>query len=233
MSAQLDVKPFVIGRDLGPAGRVVRILAAGLNLAAAASVASLMGALTPSRLELMALTFVVAVVAYSLLVAAFGPRILGRIDPWLGAILVVLPLAVVFAFPGVPDPITVGLFGYIGVSQLVQAVIGYGGCEIVGIPTLLLRRRYTVYCVLNAADAMEEWFATQPRWVRWALALAAFGVTTALGLVAEAIGSATGFFVAYLLFLVIGYGTGLALRSRGRDRHAAPALRKGASHEVR
>ncbi len=232
MNVSTGVKPFVIGRDLGPAGRFVRILAAGLNLAAAASVASLMGTLTPSRLATILLTFIIAAVAYTLLVAAIGPRVLSRIDPWLGAILVVLPLALVFAFPGVPDAVTVGLFAYIGISQLVQAAIGYGGCEIVGIPTLFLRRRYTVYCVLNAADAMEEWFGSRPRWVRWVPALVAFLVTTGLGLVAEAIGSATGFFVAYLLFLVIGFGVGLALRSREDDGRTSVMRGGKAGHEI-
>lgn len=232
MNVRSGATSFVIGRDLGPAGRVVRILAASLNLAAAASAAGLMGTLTPLGLVVMALTFVIASIAYTLLVAALGPRLLSRIDPWLAAIVVVLPLAVVFAFPGVPAPITVGLFGYIGVSQLVQAAIGYGGCEVVGIPTLVLRRRYTVFCALNAADAMEDWFATQARPVRWALALVAFGVATSLGLVAEAIDSATGFFVAYLAFLVIGYGVSVALESRGQGRHVASLPARGGSHEV-
>jgi Family of unknown function (DUF6410) len=233
MNTQATTTSFVIGRDLGPAGRLVRILAAGLNLLAAGSLAGLMGALTSTHLATIVLTFVVAAVAYTGLVAVLGERMLSRIDPWLAALLVVVPLAVVFAFPGVPDAVSVGLFAYIGISQLVQAAIGYGGCEIVGIPTLVLRRRYTVYCVLNAADAMEEWFASRPWWIRGMLAVAAFLVTAALGLAAEAIGKASGFFVAYLLFLILGFAVGRLLRSREHDGRTPQALGAGGGHEIR
>jgi hypothetical protein len=52
MNAQSSSTTFLIGRDLGPAGRAVRILAAGLNLAAAVSLAELMGGLTSARHDL-------------------------------------------------------------------------------------------------------------------------------------------------------------------------------------
>ncbi len=195
---------LVIGRDVGPAGRLVRVLAGLLNLAGAVSIASLMGPLSPILLGQAALAFVLIAVAYTGLVGLVGPRFLDRIDPWVSAILMVAPLAVLFALPFVPDPVTVGAFLYVGISQFVQAAIGYGGCEIVGIPTLLLRRRYTVYCALNGADVVERRLRGRPRWVAWSWAVAAFVVTTALGGLAQLIGGATGFFAAYLAFLVIG-----------------------------
>ncbi len=46
---------------------------------------------------------------------------------------------------------------YIGISFILQWRIGYGGCEVVSIPIILLRRRYVTYCVpLVALDAMEK-----------------------------------------------------------------------------
>lgn len=205
---------FVIGRDLGPAGRLVRTLAGLLNLAAAAAVGSAAGPISAHLLWQAGLAFAVTALAYTAVVAAVGPRLFGRIDPWVTAIVVVLPLAVLFALPGVPDPVTVGAFAFIGISQLVQAVIGYGGCEIVGIPTLLLRRRYTVYCALNGADAVELWLRSQPRWIAWLTALGAFLVTMLLGGAADYLGSALGFFAAYMAFLLIGLAVSRALAGR-------------------
>ena len=46
---------------------------------------------------------------------------------------------------------------YIGVSFILQWRIGYGGCEVVSIPIILLRRRYVTYCIpLVALDAVEK-----------------------------------------------------------------------------
>lgn len=204
MSTRTVPQTVVIGRDLGPAGRVVRGLAGSLNLAAAASVASLMGTMTPSVVGEVVIALIGAAVAYTAVVGA-GGRFLRRVDPWLAAIILVAPLAVLFALPFVPDPVTVGVFLYIAISQFVQAAIGYGGCEIVGIPTLLLRRRYTVYCALNAADVVERWLGGRPRWITWTVAVAAFVLTTLLGVAAQLVGKAVGFFAAYLAFLVVGF----------------------------
>jgi hypothetical protein len=216
MSANPSPPTFLIGRDLGPAGRLVRILAGLLNLAAAVGIARLMGPITVWSLGQVLVALIGTALAYTIAIGALGPRVLGRIDPWLAAIAVVLPLAVLFALPFVPDPVLAGAFLYIAISQLIQAVIGYGGCEIVGIPTLVLRRRYTIYCVLNAADVVERWLERRPRWVAWTLALAAFAVTAALGGMAQLIGKAVGFFAAYLAFLVVGFVVGRILASASR-----------------
>ena len=213
---------FVIGRDLSPAGRFVRTLAGLLNLVAAVAVGSAAGPVSAHLLWQAGLTFAIAALAYTAVVAALGPRLFGRIDPWVTAILVVLPLAVVFAWPGLPDPVSVGTFAFIGISHLVQSVIGYGGCEIVGIPSLLLRRRYTVYCALNGADAVEIWLQHQPRWVGWLAALGAFLVTTLLGGVADYVGSALGFFAAYMAFLLIGLAVSRLVARRVQPARANP-----------
>lgn len=211
---------FVIGRDLGPAGRLVRILAGLLNLLAAAAIGSMSGPVTISAVERAAVAFVVVAAIYTAAVALVGPRLFGRLDPWLTALVLVVPLAVLFAVPGMPDPVTIGAFGFLVISQFVQAAIGYGGCEIVGIPTLLLRRRCTVYCAINGADAVEVWLKDRPAWIGWLLALGAFAVTMALGAAAEYVGSALGFFAAYLAFLVIGFGVSRLMA--GRPRASGP-----------
>jgi hypothetical protein len=209
---------IVIGRDLGPAGRAVRVLAGLVFVAAAAASA----ASTRPSLPWVALSFLAAAAFYTGLVWALG-SLLARIDPWLSAILVVLPLAVVSALPFVPEAVGIGGDAYVGVALLVQAAIGYGGCEIVGIPTLLLRRRYTVYCALNGADLVERRLRGGPRWAAWALAFAVFLLVIALGGVAEALGSAAGFFIGYLAFLVIGLAASRLSGSRsGRASVGGP-----------
>ena len=195
----------VIGRDLLPAGRLVRVLAGLLNLAAAVGIARLSAPISAFEGGEIVLAFLAAAGAYTLGIWLLGDRLLQRLDPWLAAMVLVAPLALPFVLPMVPDPVTIGLFLYIGASQLVQAVIGCGGCEIAGIPSLLLRRRYTIYCSLNSVDLVERRLRSWPKWVAWCLAVLAFAITTALGSVAQVIGEAAGFFAAYLAFLLIGF----------------------------
>ena len=48
------------------------------------------------------------------------------------------------------------MVGYFSTSLLFSAFAGYGGCEVVAIPSLIFRRWYTVYCPLNAIDVVER-----------------------------------------------------------------------------
>jgi len=46
---------------------------------------------------------------------------------------------------------------YIGISFILQWKIRYGGCEVVAIPIILSKRRYTTCCLpLVALDAVEK-----------------------------------------------------------------------------
>ncbi|MFZ0216871.1 MAG: DUF6410 domain-containing protein [Candidatus Dormiibacterota bacterium] len=206
----------VIGRDIGPAGRLVRILA-GLFFVAAAIAGGVFAWASVPTLAEVALTFLAAGAFYTILIWLLGDRLLARANPWLVAVAMVIPLGVTAA-PFVPAPVAVGADLYLGVSMLVQAAIGYGGCEIAGIPTLLLRRRYTVYCALNGADVVEQWLQGRRRWVAWTLALVAFVVTMMAIAVVELVGRAVGFFGAYVAFLLIGFAVSRILGSRPRHR---------------
>lgn len=212
----------VIGRDLLPFGRLVRVLAGLLNLAAAAGIARLSAPISVLEAGEIVLASLVATGAYTVGIWLLGDRLLRRVDPWLAATVLVAPLAVPFVLPFVPDPVTIGLFVYIGASQVVQAVTAYGGCEIAGIPSLLLRRRYTIYCSLNSVDLVERRLQGQPRWAVWCLALLAFAITTGLGALAQLIGEAAGFFAAYLAFLLIGFLISRIILA-GRPRSSAEA----------
>ncbi|MGH7912075.1 MAG: DUF6410 domain-containing protein [Candidatus Dormibacteraceae bacterium] len=219
------VRRTKVGRDLLPAGRLVRVLAGILFLAAATATGlSLLGS-APWALLQVPLTVLVAAIAYTILVWVLGERFLARVDPWLAALVLVLPLAIVGVLPWVPVPVAVGVDFYIALSLLVQAAIGYGGCEIAGIPSLVLRRRYTVYCVLNGVDAVEGWLRGRSRWVAWALAILAFAITLALIVGVQLIGKTAGYWVAYMAFLAAGFVANrvVAARQASAGRSADPA----------
>lgn len=196
-------RSVVIGRDLLPAGRVVRILAGLLLVLAAVSTIPHLGAPSAVRLGQVALAVLVTAVAYTVLAGLLGERLLARLDPWLAAITLVAPATLLLFF--LPLSATVGYNLYIGISLLVQAAIRYGGCEILGIPTLLLRRRYTVYCVFNAADVVERRLRSRARWAAWTLALLTLLVTMTILTLAVIVGGDDGERVLYLLFLVVGF----------------------------
>lgn len=203
-----------VGRDLWGAGRVARILAGILFLGAAFGTALTFRLTSVTGVLGIAGTVVVAAAVYTAATWALGERFLARVDPWLAALALVVPLGVVSALPFLPRSISVGLDAYIAISLLAQAVIGYGGCEIVGIPTLVLRRRFTVYCALNGVDLVERWLRARAAWMRWTLALLAFLLTGALITVAaETVGN-LGYWIAYLLFLVVGFIVSRGLRAR-------------------
>ena len=47
----------------------------------------------------------------------------------------------------------------IGLSMLLAALFRYGGCEVMTIPNLILRRNYVVFCLLfSPIDRLERWF---------------------------------------------------------------------------
>ncbi|MGH7920072.1 MAG: DUF6410 domain-containing protein [Candidatus Dormibacteraceae bacterium] len=214
-ASRLRDQPPKVGRDLLPAGRLVRVVAGILFLAASVTTATSVGLVSLSELAQVVLTVLIAGAAYTGLVWILGDRILTRIGPWLSALIVVLPLAVLGVLPFVPQPVAVGVDFYVALSLLVQAVIGYGGCEIVGIPTLLLRRRYTVYCVFNGVDVVERWLQARSRWVRWTLAVLAFLSIVVLSAIAEVAGSGVGYWAAYVLFLVVGFIANAVVTRRG------------------
>ena len=58
---------------------------------------------------------------------------------------------------GVLPPATQVAMGlYISASLMLTFFMRYGGCEVVVLPSVLLNRRYTMYCPYNAVDAVVE-----------------------------------------------------------------------------
>ena len=104
--------------------------------------------------------------AYVSVYWAFGERFFARANPWVNTAIFVGPAFVVawwgllFGPPtgiDLPSALPLGMSAYIGISFILQWKIRYGGCEVVALPILLSKRRYTTYCLpLVALDAVEK-----------------------------------------------------------------------------
>jgi hypothetical protein len=202
-----------VGRDLLPVGRLMRFVA-GAGLIAAAILTGFQLVSSPGQIGLAIAALLVSALAYTGLTWLVGDRLFARVGPWLSAIVLVAPATLILFF--IPTAAIVGYDAFLGVSMLAQAAIGYGGCEILGIPTLALRRRYTVYCAMNGGDFVERGLRGQAPAARWALTLLAFiGTIMVIGAASDAAGP-LGEGVLYLAFLVVGLGLSWIVRSMTR-----------------
>ena len=78
-----------------------------------------------------------------------------RVNPWLGAALAMVPLAVVFMSGGPGGQLGVILF--LGISLLVSAARSDPGCEVTAVPGALLGRRTHLVClVFSPIDRLES-----------------------------------------------------------------------------
>jgi len=158
-----------LGLDVGLLGRWSRLLwGVGLLLPLAFGGANdLRGSASSlSFYGLAAVYFIAIVVAYVLVYWSLGERIFARANPWFNTAVFVGP-AIVAAWweiliePatgfGLPSALPLAMTVYIGVSFILQWRIKYGGCEVVALPIILTKRRYTTYCIpLFALDAVEK-----------------------------------------------------------------------------
>lgn len=148
----------VVGRESGPAGRVAR-LAVGLTLLIAVG-----SALAQDGWRLagqVALATVATFLVYMVLMVVLHRRVLARMNPWVGTFIMLAPLTL-WILPAwlspwsIPPWLGLALTAYIGLGLTTNAVVGYGGCEVIILPSLLLGKRYPVYCPLNAVDVVER-----------------------------------------------------------------------------
>lgn len=86
-----------------------------------------------------------------------------NLNRWLGAALALVPVALVYALGG---PVgRVATVAYIGISLVLQAARGDGGCEVMSIPAVLLGRRTHLMCLaFSPVDRAEAYLSA--RWKR-------------------------------------------------------------------
>lgn len=104
--------------------------------------------------------------AYISVYWAFGERFFARANPWVNTLVFVGPAFVLAWWEllfgpltglALPSALPLAMSAYIGISFILQWKLRYGGCEVVSLPILLSKRRYTTYCLpLVALDAVEK-----------------------------------------------------------------------------
>ena len=102
------------------------------------------------------------VIFYILYTILMGNRVLTKVNPWIGALIMDWPLLVIWVvvlghLPGIPPSLILAIFLYFGISLFISGIVKYGGCEVVTIPGLILRRRYNVACIMfSPIDWLEN-----------------------------------------------------------------------------
>lgn len=146
---------FALGRETGPLGRWLRLIV-GMFLLGFLIWDMVMDAPPSGFYGATALHFVAIAGVYLVVHHLLGEVLFARVNPWINAILVVGPPVVVLVVGLGPDALHLALGLYVAVSLVASSLASYGGCEMVGIPSLVLRRRYTVYCPMNAVEMVDN-----------------------------------------------------------------------------
>ena len=135
-----------------PVGRVVRLLMGGL-LTIHVLVGHLIGA-APS-LTVQAAGVVLGLIVFYALVHLLVSKLVPTINPWVGALLAVTPVFIVFLMGG--PPVRHGVVLFLGISLFLTGIRGDGGCEVMTIPGMILGNRTHLVCiVLSPLDWLEE-----------------------------------------------------------------------------
>ncbi len=155
-----DSENFVMGNDMGRYGAVYRLIFA-VYFTAIFILKPLV--LDPQPLDefwsFMGETafWVVAIAGiYFAVFYALKDIVLARLNPW-ARTAIFLGTPTILALMGLmPTPVSVGFGVYDGLSLFLAVKMRYAGCEVIALPTYILRSRYTMYCGLNMFDLMER-----------------------------------------------------------------------------
>src|SRR5713101_3901215 len=111
---------FMIGRNSTIIGRWVRLLGglllvliAGLSMISITDRADARGVLA---------SFLAIVIVYELAYLALEKPLLARMNPWLNALVLVVPALVIVLVPVFPAELRVGMVLYLGVTSILNAV---------------------------------------------------------------------------------------------------------------
>ena len=148
-------RSFSVGYQVTWLGKIARLLFGGELVYISAR---FILQASPQANLLVALNFAGIFLAYLLAYKLLGERMLSRMNPWFGTLILVAAPVVVsnVSIPGIPVPFQVGLGAYIGAGLLLNVVTNYGGCEVLAFQSLLYGRWYKVYCPLNVFDIAEN-----------------------------------------------------------------------------
>ncbi len=148
MLFKTEQRGFAVGQEVGSCGRYTRFVLGLLGLVYIGTSVAQMGP-SATLLGQIAGGLLLTVVLYIVLFWALGERVP---HPWLRTVIFWLPAAFIL----LPWGWGFGVLLYWSLACLLTALMAYGGCEVVALPSLLFRRYYTVYCPLNAIDLVER-----------------------------------------------------------------------------
>ena len=155
-----DSENFEIGNDMGRYGAVYRMIFAVYAIAIFILKPLL---LDPQPLDefctfLGETAFWVVVVAaiYFAVFYALNGGILARLNPWARTAIFLGTPAILALMGLMPAPVSVGFGIYDALSLILAVKMRYAGCEVIALPTYILRSRYTMYCGINMFDLMER-----------------------------------------------------------------------------
>lgn len=186
VSRQSEEKPFPIGLGIGPVGRWFRLFLGVYFLVFLVLNPLYLHPLPAHMLKTFALAiggyFLLIAVTYFVVFFLLGGPVLSKLNPWAGTV-VFIGIPTVLALLGVFSPPLQMAFGfYVGGSLILLFFMRYGGCELVALPSLLLRRRFAVYCPYNAIDAIERAVTPGNDWTRRRfLTIVSLGIVVLVG----------------------------------------------------
>lgn len=94
------------------------------------------------------------VILYTVMHLVIG-KYVPRLNRWLGAVLAVVPVMLVFLFGGGIGQM--GAMTYVGGSLFIDSLNGDGGCEVMAIPGLIIGKRTHLVCIaFSPFDWLEE-----------------------------------------------------------------------------
>lgn len=146
--------PFTIGRDTTSFGRWVRLIL-GLLLILYSVLRMISYTDRVNAFSVLA-SFLGILVIYFIAYLALEKPLLARTNPWLNTLVFVVPALLIVFIPVFPAGLQLGMILYWGISLVLNAIVRYGGCEVLAVPTLVYRRRYDVYCPTNLIDVAEQ-----------------------------------------------------------------------------
>ncbi|MFG3549063.1 DUF6410 domain-containing protein [Streptomyces sp. NPDC047725] len=158
-----DGRP-VVGLDMPPAGRALRLLFAAVAVWYRVDRDSRFdGAYFLRTVLCFALVAVAYTVAYRLLSAR-----LDRLSPWTGTALFLLP-SLLYPMDVGPAALHDGLGLYTLLGFVLCPLTRYAGAEVTALPALVTGRRHRLYSPFNIADRAEIAFRTSPggAWRPW------------------------------------------------------------------
>jgi len=155
-----DSENFVIGNDMGRYGAVYRLIFA-VYFTAIFILKPLV--LDPQPLDefwsfMGETAFWVVVIAgiYFAVFYALNGTVLARLNPWARTAIFLGPPPLLALMGLMPTPVSIGFGIYDALSLFLAVKMRYAGCEVIALPTYILRSRYTMYCGINMFDLMER-----------------------------------------------------------------------------